>query len=80
MQYSFQKKISLLRVIPYLYIVFDPILDPSHDLGTHLHTMRRLLQEREEVILQKYLEFDIIDHFDRRCSRLISDECDLSEE
>lgn len=41
--------------------------------------MLTMLEEREEVIFQEYLEFAVLCHFDRRSARFICDEGDLSE-
>ena len=79
-----EKKIEKIRDIPdfYIWLIpgFHPFLDPSHDLCPDLESMSGLLHEREEVILQEYLEFCIFEDLDCRCARFISDECDLSEE
>ena len=42
--------------------------------------MLSVLEEGEEVILEKYLELSIFTHFDCRGTRLVGDEGDLSEE
>lgn len=61
-------------------LLFPILDDASTDLFFHLFTMSGLLQECEEIILEKHLEFSILNDLDRRIAEIISDESNLSEE